>query len=176
MTVGLSYPAIIAQITNNTNDVFPYVAYSITPQQLNALAADPPYPAVFVSPGAKTTEPNAVGNAGDIRQWVTEKFSVCCMFASNGDMLAQEAMAAVSLYRETLRKALVNWHPLPLNRTSQPVIEEDDDLFVYEKAARAGWLFNYSQKYQISTDDCFTPPSTRPMSVVPTVTLVSASH
>lgn len=162
MTTGLSYPAIVQQITKNTGGLFKYVAFSITPQQIDWLAANPAYPAAFVSPAEKSAEGNDVGSAGDIRQWITEKFSVVCLFATDGDMLGQNAMSAIPLFRETLRKALVNWHPLPLGRTSQPIIEDDDSLFIYEGGARAGWMFNYSQRYQIYTDDCYSPLVTPP--------------
>lgn len=162
MTTGISYEAIVAQITDNTNSVFSYTAYAITPQQIQWLSAAPAYPACFVSPGEKTAEPNEVGNSGDLRQWITESFSCCVLFANDGDLLGQDAMDEVPLYRETLRKALVNFHVLPQSRTSQPIIEGNDNLFIFEGGARAAWQFNYSIKYQITTDDCYSPIPTRP--------------
>jgi hypothetical protein len=156
LTIGLSYSAIIAQIIANT-DLFQYVAFSITPQQIQWLSSNPQYPAAFVSPGGKDTGENEISSAGDIRQEVTEHFTVCVMFANAGDLLAQDAADSVTTYREALRKSLVNWHPLPLSRTPHPVIENDDHLYVFEGGARAGWLFQYSVQYQIGTSDCYTP-------------------
>jgi hypothetical protein len=168
LTVGLSYSAIIQQITANTN-LFQYVAFSITPQQIQWLSANPQYPAAFVSPGGKDTGENEINSAGDLRQEITEHFTVCVMFANAGDLLAQDAADVVTLYREGLRKCLVNWHPLPLSRTVHPVIENDDNLYVYEGGARAGWLFQYSVQYQIQTSDCYTP-TPRPLVEVNVIT------
>jgi hypothetical protein len=169
--IGLSYNAIVDQIVAQSGSTFNYVAYSATPQQINWLAANPTYPAAFVSPGPKDTEPNIVSTFGDIRQWVTENFTVCVLFSNAGDMLAQDSADQVPLYRETLRKALTNWHPLPSTRTTQPVVEGDDDLFLYEGGARTAWLFHFSQRYQIATEDCYTPtPTPPPITIITTDT------
>jgi hypothetical protein len=157
---GLNYTNIINQVTTRTGSVFQYVAFAVTPQQINWLSANPVYPAAFISPGSKDTEPNQIQSAGDLRQWITESFSVCVLFENQGDLLGQQAIDQVTTIREALRRALVNWHPLALSRTSAPIIEGDDSLFIFEGGARTGWLFNYSQRYQIDTDDCFTPTPT----------------
>jgi hypothetical protein len=157
--VGLDYNAIVEQVRNNTGNTFQYVAFSVTAQQLQWMSAAPTYPSAFISPAGKDAEPNQVQTYGDFKQWITEAFSVCVLFQNQGDLLAQDAATQVPLYREKLRSALVGWHPLPATRTVHPLIEGDDNLFVFEGGARSGWLFNYSQRYQISTPDGYVPPS-----------------
>jgi hypothetical protein len=169
LTTGLNYDQIVQQITVYSN-VFAYVAFSITPQQIHWLSANPMYPAAFISPGGKDVGENEVSSSGDLRQEVTEHFTVCVLFANDGDMLGQGAASAVTTYREALRKAIVNWHPLPQNRTPHPVVEHDDNLFIFEGGARGGWLFQYSIQYQIETNDCYTPASV-PMTRIDVITI-----
>ena len=98
---------------------------------------------------------------GDYSAWVVEEFCVVVMLSNNGDDLAQLATDAIPLYRETLRRALVNWHPLPGSRTTKPVEELADALFIFEGSARTCWKFDFQLRYQITTADCYMPPTTK---------------
>lgn len=169
MSVGLEYSQIVAQITQLCPQ-FQYVAYIVTPHALESLASNPTLPAAFVSPQGKSTEDNKVRNSGDLQQWLTEKFSVVVQFSNAGDLMAQSASTLVQTYRDALRKALVNYHPLPFARTVQPIIEESDELWNFLNGAMTYWIFNYSIRYQINTGDCYTPTPTFPTIITTTIT------
>jgi hypothetical protein len=169
MTTGLNYSDIVAQITNNSGTVFAYTSFAVTPQQINFLAANPAAPAAYVSPGDCEAGPNLVGSGGDLKQVITEHFSVTVMADSGGDMLGQNAAEQVTLYRETLRSAIAGWHPLPQTRTNQPIIAGTDNLWLYEGGARFFWIFNYSIQYQISTYDGYVPIPTPPPITIQTI-------
>lgn len=151
----LNYQDIITQLRNNTSNVFKYIAFCISPQQLTNLSANPNLPAIFVCPEGKDIDKNMISN-NRVKQEITENFGVIVQFSPSGDLLAQSSMTLIPTFRETIRKAIVGWNPIS-DRTQHPIIERNDELWDLQNGAIIYWAYHYSITYQITPDDMYQP-------------------